>query len=460
MACTVEGKQNLALVREATVVLGLGSNLGPREINLKRAVNRLTRGIRPVLGSPTLSRVYESSAQLPDGAPDQWDLPYLNCALSGEPLVEPERLLRRLKEIEKALGRSEGERWAPRLIDIDVLWWPGREMRSEQLEIPHPEMLNRAFVLEPLSDLVPDATLGGRSFREHAERLRSAGASDQAAASHTHYAPEADYRMRYPELLGILNVTPDSFSDGGRHARPDAALDHARALVDAGAGIIDLGAESTRPAGERVDHEEEWSRIEPVLQGLQEFRSERQIRVSLDSRSPSTVTRALDTGIDIINDVTGFSDPGMMELAQGTELPLIFMHSLSIPVVKGEFISRDSDPVHFLRDWGVAKLEAFEARGVARQRLVFDPGIGFGKTSQQNWQILRRVEEFHELETPMLIGHSRKSLFELVTDKPSEERDPETLEVSTHLVDKGVDMIRVHNIGLHEAHFRSRFSRW
>ena len=435
------------------MVLGLGSNLGHRETNLKRAINRLTRGIRPVLEGAQLSRVYESPALTPNGAPDEWDLPYLNCALAGEPLVGPKALLRRLKEIEQALGRSDGERWAPRLIDIDILWWPGMEVQSEQLRIPHPEILDRAFVLAPLADLVPHDTLRGHSFREHVQRLAEGGASDIV------HAPESEYRVRYPELMGILNVTPDSFSDGGAHAHPEAALDHARTLVDAGAAIIDLGAESTRPAGERVEHEEEWARIEPVLHGLKQLQGEKPFRVSLDSRNPKTVKRALGVGIDMINDVTGFSDPAMMEIAQSTDLPLVCMHSLSIPVVKGEFIPGDSDPVRYLREWGLAKLEAFEAKGVSHQRLVLDPGIGFGKTSRQNWEILERAEELHDLETPLLIGHSRKSLFELVTDKPSEKRDPETLEVSDKLAEKGVDMIRIHDVGIHHAHFRSLLFR-
>ncbi len=435
------------------LVLGLGSNLGHREINLKRAVTRLTRGARPVLRNPELSRVYESSALMPPGSPDDWDLPYLNCAVSGEPLVEPDGLLRRLKEIEHSLGRSGDERWAPRIVDIDILWWPGMEMRTEELHIPHPEILNRPFVVEPLRDLVPDDTLEGSSLRDHAERLAGTGASG------TVYAPESDYRVNYPELMGILNVTPDSFSDAGRYARPEEALGHARTLIDSGATIVDIGAESTRPGAERVGLSVEWARLEPVLHGLKDLQSEQSFRVSLDSRNPDTVRRALDVGIDLINDVTGFSDPAMLEIAQGTDVPLVFMHSLSIPVVKGEFIPRDSDPVQFLKDWGQDKLESFDRSGISHRRLIFDPGIGFGKTSQQNWQILGRVDELYELETPLLIGHSRKSFFELVTDKPSEERDAETLEVSDTFARNGVEIIRTHDVKGHDAHFRNQFLR-
>ena len=435
------------------LVLGLGSNLGHREINLKRAVTRLTRGARPVLRNPELSRVYESSALLPPGSPDDWDLPYLNCAVSGEPLVEPDGLLRRLKEIEHSLGRSGDERWAPRIVDIDILWWPGMEMRTEELRIPHPEILNRPFVVEPLRDLVPDDVLEGSSLRDHAERLAGTGGSG------TVYVPESDYRVSYPELMGILNVTPDSFSDAGRYARPADALGHARMLIDSGATIVDIGAESTRPGGKRVRHSVEWARLEPVLHGLKDLQSEQSFRVSLDSRNPDTVRRALDVGIDLINDVTGFSDPAMLEIAQGTDVLLVFMHSLSIPVVKGEFIPRAADPVHFLKDWGRDKLEAFDRSGISHRRLIFDPGIGFGKTSQQNWQILGRVDELYELETPLLIGHSRKSFFELVTDKPSEERDAETLEVSDTFARNGVEIIRAHDVKGHDAHFRNQFLR-
>jgi hypothetical protein len=126
----------------------------------------------------------------------------------GEPLLAPEAMLGSLKEIEQDLGRASSERWAPRVIDLDLLWWPGREMRSAELRIPHPEILGRAFVLEPLCDLMPDAVFGDRSFREHAEKLARADLSDTVPV------PESDYRVRYPELMGILNVTPGRPAQG------------------------------------------------------------------------------------------------------------------------------------------------------------------------------------------------------------------------------------------------------
>ncbi|MCH7892619.1 MAG: dihydropteroate synthase, partial [Gemmatimonadetes bacterium] len=404
------------------VILGLGSNLGDRAIHLKRAVSCLSRGCGAVLHGVRLSRIYESPALTPRGAPDAWDLPFLNGALAGETTLEPRALLQRIKEIERSLGRQDHERWAPRVIDIDILWWDGHEMRSDDLTIPHPEILKRPFVLEPLRDLIPDAVLHGETVEEHAIRVGA-----QASAAHV---ADADFEVGYPTLMGILNITPNSFSDGGCFMEPEIALGHARRLVEEGAGIIDVGAESTRPDGAAVDPVAEWARLEPVLEGLRALQEELgppgrrdPFLISIDSRNPSTVRSALEIGVDILNDVTGFSRPQMLEIAEGTQVPLVFMHSLSIPVVKGESIPRDRDSVEFLIAWAEERLAEFDRRGIARHRLIFDPGIGFGKTVRQSWHILEHMERFHDLGIPLLVGHSRKSFLQAVPDKPSPERD-------------------------------------
>ena len=438
------------------VILGLGGNLGNRAIHLKRAVSRLSRGRGAVLHDVKLSRVYESPALTPSGAPAAWDLPYLNCALSGETTLEPGALLGRVKEIERSLGRQDHERWAPRVIDIDILWWDGNEVRSDALTIPHPEILRRPFTLQPLRDLIPDVILEGETVEAHATRVGSLASTAEERMLPAIHSPEADFEVNCPTLMGILNVTPNSFSDGGRFMKPEAALGHARRLVEAGAGIIDVGAESTRPDGAALDPETEWERVEPVLHGLRKLQEELRppgpryaFQISIDSRNPSTVRSALGLGVDMLNDVTGFHHPEMLEIAEGTGVPLVFMHSLSIPVVKGESIPRDRDPTEFLIAWAHERLAEFDRRGIARHRLIFDPGIGFGKTARQNWRILEHVERFHDLGLPLLIGHSRKSFLEAVTDKASAERDAETLAVSQGLTTKGVEILRVHDVKGH-----------
>jgi dihydropteroate synthase len=337
------------------------------------------------------------------------------------------------------------------VIDIDILWWDGCEIKSDDLTIPHPEILKRPFVLEPLRDLIPDTILDSETVEAHASR-----AGGRASVGEIAHSPDADIDVSYPTLMGILNITPNSFSDGGRFLEPETALMHARRLVEEGAGIIDVGAESTRPDGATVDPATEWARVEPVLHGLRELQGEVRLlgrrdpfQISIDSRNPSTIRSALDIGVDILNDVTGFTQPEMLEIAESTDVPLVFMHSLSIPVVKGESIPPDRDSVEFLIAWAEERLAEFDRRGIKRHRLVFDPGIGFGKTAHQSWHLLEHVERFHDLEIPLLVGHSRKSFLRTVTEKPSAGRDAETLIVSRGLVEKGVEILRVHDVEGH-----------
>lgn len=430
------------------VILGLGSNQGNRPVQLKRAIARLSRGRGAVLRQAKVSRIYESPALIPSGAPSTWDLPFLNCAVAGETSLDPEALLSHVQEIERSLGRGDHERWAPRPIDIDILWWDGHESQGLDLAIPHPEIVNRSFVLEPLRDLIPDAVLGGRTIEAHA-RL-------QASSSPAIHSADADFRVSHPALMGILNVTPDSFSDGGRFLDPAAALAQARRLVADGAAILDVGAESTRPDGAPVDPQAEWERLEPVLRGLRNLREELSPRgavppflISIDSRNPQTARAALEAGADILNDVTGLGNPKMLELAASVEVPVVFMHSLTVPVVKGETLPPEADAVDLVTDWAHTRIAETERWGIVRNRLIFDPGIGFGKTVRQNWDLLERVERFHDLGLPILVGHSRKSFLQTVTDRPSSERDPETVEVSRTLIPKGIEILRVHDIAGH-----------
>lgn len=429
------------------VVLGLGSNLGDRARHLKRALVRLSRGPDALLSDARLARVYESPAMVPDAAPESWRRPYLNSAVAGATEAKPEEILRRAKALEVELGREPGERWAPRPVDIDFLWWDGGPVSRPGLVVPHPAVLERSFVLEPLRDLIPGEEIRGITVAEHARRRRR----DEPAPAV--WNEEAELRVRFPLLMGILNVTPDSFSDGGRFRDPDDALAGARALLDGGAHILDVGAESTRPGGEPVDPAEERRRLEPVLAGVEGLRRERAFRLSLDTRRPEVAAWGLERGVDLLNDVTGFRDPGMMAVAAATRAELVFMHSLSVPVRRGEHLPAGADPVDVVLRWTEERLQAFGAAGVDRRRLHLDPGVGFGMSAGQSWRVVDEAGRLHAGGLPLVVGHSRKSFLAARADRLPEDRDEATLEVSAALARKGMEVLRVHDPALHRRRF-------
>lgn len=243
--------------------------------------------------------------------------------------------------------------------------------------------------------------------------------------------------------MGVLNVTPDSFSDGGRFFDPEAALAQAEAMIAAGADILDIGGESTRPFSEPVPLEEELRRVLPVIQAL---RRRFDLPISIDTYKAAVAEAALDAGADLINDISaGRFDPGMVPLAARTGVPLILMHMQGTP--------RDMqlDP-HY--DDVVAEVKAFLAarrdyaisQGVAPDKIILDVGIGFGKNLEHNLELLRRHQEFQELGCPLLLGVSRKAFLGKITDLPAPERDVATLGAIAYGALHGADIIRTHNV--------------
>jgi dihydropteroate synthase len=252
------------------------------------------------------------------------------------------------------------------------------------------------------------------------------------------------------KLVGIVNLTPDSFSDGGNCADVAAMIVLAGAMAAAGAEVIDVGAESTRPGAVPLDPEEEWQRLLPfmeqVLPGLKG-----RCRISIDTRHAETARRALERGADWINDVGGFADAAMVEAVAPSGCALVVMHSLSIPADPKVTLPDDADPVAALLAFGYERVAALEAAGINRSRLIFDPGIGFGKTAAQSLEILRRAAELRVLGVPLLVGHSRKSFLKAFADGPPPMRDAATLAFSAYLMDRGVGYLRVHDVSGHAA---------
>ncbi len=255
-------------------------------------------------------------------------------------------------------------------------------------------------------------------------------------------------------LAGIVNVTPDSFSDGGMFVTPQDAVDRVETLFTQGASVVDIGAESTRPNATLLEHEEEWLRLEPVLTALHRQIPHRMDRISVDTRHYQTALHALNLSVGWINDVTGFSDPRMIEAVRHSRCTLVVMHSLGVPANPQVTLPADHDVVQTVLGWMRAKHTQLEAAGIASSRMMFDPGIGFGKTSAQSLEIVRRAAEFKAIGTRVLFGHSRKSFLKSFASGDPADRDVLTAITSLYLAAQGVDYVRVHNVEANQAALR------
>ncbi len=248
------------------------------------------------------------------------------------------------------------------------------------------------------------------------------------------------------QLVGILNLTPDSFSDGGLYFSNKNAIRHLEKLVAEGADILDIGAESTRPGATPLVPEEEWERLRPIIDYLKLHPSP--IPISLDTRNVATATKALESnaGIAWINDVSGFADPTMAALALRHKATLVVMHNLGVPADKNITLPEACNPVKEVLKWGKAKLAALMDAGISQSQIIFDPGIGFGKTAAQSLQIIDEISKFKVLGVPLLVGHSRKSFLDNFNNKEAKNREEKTHAISAYLAQQKVDYLRVHDI--------------
>ena len=246
------------------------------------------------------------------------------------------------------------------------------------------------------------------------------------------------------KIMGILNVTPDSFSDGGKYADFHSALAQADDLIAAGAAILDVGGESTRPFADPVSTEEELGRVIPVIEAV---RRKYPVPISIDTTKAVVAREALKAGADIINDISALQkDPEMIEVVRQTNVPVIIMHMQGTPAdmqIKPVY----TDVVTEILDFFKQRIDWITGEGIDRNRLILDPGIGFGKTLQHNLSILKHLEDFSSLHLPVLLGHSRKRFLGALTDIPAEEdRDLATAVVAALCATKNVAIVRVHNV--------------
>jgi dihydropteroate synthase len=244
-------------------------------------------------------------------------------------------------------------------------------------------------------------------------------------------------------VMGIVNVTPDSFSDGGRSATFDAAMRVAEQLVAEGADLIDVGGESSRPGAAIVPLEEELARVIPVVEALARRFS---VPISVDTTKPEVARRALGAGAAIINDIRGLDDPSMVEVVAGSEAGVVLMHMQGTPQTM-QIDPRYEDVVLEVHDELARRVEAAVRRGISRSRIAIDPGIGFGKTHEHNLALLRNLEAFAGIGCTLLVGTSRKGFLGLLTGRPRAERVVASVASALAAVAGGAGVVRVHDVG-------------
>lgn len=429
------------------VYFSLGSNLGARRQNLRAAIARLeAAGVQLTALSP----VYETE---PWGLAEQ--PAFLNMAAAGKTTLEPAALLRLLKQVETELGRQPAERWGPRLIDLDLLFYDDLVLDEEELVVPHPHLHERAFVLVPLAEIAPQ--LPHPRLGLPVVALRDALAAERGSVRRL---PLPLLWGRRTHVMGIINVTPDSFSGDGILARGansgdalvGAAVAQALAFVEDGADILDVGGESTRPGSQPVDEAEELARVLPVVEAL---RAAVDVPISVDTYRAAVAAAALQAGADWINDVWGLRmDPAMAPLVAQTGAPVVLMHNRSRPRdvaqeqrLGGRYVGvQYDDLIADIRRELQESVDLALAAGASAEQIIVDPGVGFGKTVSQNLQLVDQLDQIKALGYPLLLGASRKSFIGYTLDLPPGERVEGTAATVAIGIDRGADIVRVHDV--------------
>lgn len=295
---------------------------------------------------------------------------------------------------------------------------------------------------------------GGWAWFDRAERITRDGSSTLVPAAQlpgdllerlsAPRAPLAGLDLARPRLMGILNVTPDSFSDGGQHHAPDAAFDRARAMQAEGADIIDVGGESTRPGSAGVPTDEEIRRTAPVIARLRDASS---VPVSIDTRKTEVARAAHRAGAGLVNDVAGFTfDAALAPFCAAADLPVCVMHAQGDPATMQHNPTYDHVALD-IYDWLEGRIRALGAQGIPRARILVDPGIGFGKTQAHNLTLMQHLSLFHGLGCPILLGASRKRFIGDIGGTPDmAARMPGSVAVALAAVAQGVQVVRVHDV--------------
>ena len=255
-------------------------------------------------------------------------------------------------------------------------------------------------------------------------------------------ARESILNLTFPQVMGILNVTPDSFSDGGRHNSLDLALRHAEAMINAGATLLDIGGESTRPGAAEVSEDEELARVVPVVEAIaRRF----DVWISVDTSKAIVIREAARAGMHLINDIRSLQEPGALQAAAETGLPVCLMHMQGQPKTM-QHSPKYEDVVAEVAEYFVEQIARCENAGIPKSKLILDPGFGFGKNLNHNYQLLARLAEFHHFGLPLLVGMSRKSMVGQLLHVSPEQRVTGSVACAVIAAMQGAQIVRVHDV--------------
>ena len=449
--------------QDQEVVIALGSNVGNRIHNFNEALRLMKKSGIHITRHGCL---YETEpVYLTDQAL------FLNSAVRGITKLGPHELLGVLKKIERDMGRTDGIRYGPRPIDLDIVFYGKFSVKSEILTIPHERVWERPFVMAPLMDVIgsaieSDTAASWHSFSKHTGGLfesweKLGGESLVGTNGLKRVLPIGNLLWDWSQktsVMGILNLTPDSFSDGGKFQSVEAAVSQVRLMITEGADIIDLGAQSTRPMASRLSAQEELDRLIPVLDAVLKMPEVEGKLLSVDTFHSEVASEAIGKGAHIVNDVSsGQLDSNMLDVVASLNVPYVAMHMRGNPSTMQNSENLQYDNVcEQVASELYSRVREAELSGIPAWRIIIDPGIGFSKNTEHNLDILMGLPHIRtELagkslalsHAPMLIGPSRKRFLGDICARPAAaDRDSASIAAVTAGVLGSANIVRVHNV--------------
>ena len=431
-------------------IIGIGSNNKDKLSYLAQAIKFLKNHL--YIDVIKIASVYFSNAQLPDNAPEDWNKDFLNSAVLIQTSLSPSELLFDLKKIEAQMGREKAPDWSPRVIDLDILLFGDIKIKTPDLCIPHEHLLSRPFALMPAYEIIPEE-MRKYFFQGDYNKINQimdlwVKEKNKNKNNIPFGTQKIKQRLDTKQLMKIINITPDSFASvnylDNKNLDIKQALDQdIQEAISQGAHIIDIGAEATNPniSKKSISIETQWSRLESVLkyisQNKNKWSNKYNLKISLDTRNHEILKKALDLkSVDILNDVSGLRCEKMQNLVKESNIEAVFMHSLSVPADKKNIVSFNQDVVSYVLNWAKSQLDKLINIGISKDKLIFDPGIGFGNNSLQALQLMSRFKEFKQLDIKLLLGHSRKSWTK------------QFITSNQNILNTGADILRLHNISL------------